>query len=434
MAFNNFGEVLIQALQAGEQAKRRRDLDAQEDEERKLRIDAFKHQQRELELEGRYKAFSRSREGVKEAAGAMEGRPLDELVQRMTMGQFASPEQGELPARGLDVTTIPTAPGAPPAPINRRQFQIPGSDEFGIPGYTQTPTSLEEIIGAQTAAKMRDVSLTPQKVGPGETVTLPATGQTIATGGPAAEPTVTIQTVDARGNPITRVLPRSEAAGQAFPAQPPQRDPVAQELARVRLDAARDTATSGGDAGTRALAEMAASNPSVLQGLTPTETGRVRKILALDPALRQQFDAARMAGIREPASRVLTALDDLIAPDANGEWRLTDGARALYGIGPGRILSLRPGSAGANARAALNQVTGNLTLDLIGQMKAQSRTGATGFGQLSERELGVIESAATVLKGEISESRALQELVTMRERFDKVMQDGSAEADPLGIR
>ena len=136
-ALNNFGEVLIQALQAGEQAKRARLRDQQEDEERKLRIDAFKHQQKELELEGRYKAFARSREGDKEAASALEGQPLAQLPTSI------SATGGTI---GSGMNTVPD--------IRARiqPQQIRGSEEFGVKGYEVTPKSVEQIIAAQTAA------------------------------------------------------------------------------------------------------------------------------------------------------------------------------------------------------------------------------------------------------------------------------------------
>ena len=48
-------------------------------------------------------------------------------------------------------------------------------------------------------------------------------------------------------------------------------------------------------------------------------------------------------------------------------------------------------------KAAINNLKGMLTIDQLLELKRQSRTGATGFGALSERELSVIENAASRL-------------------------------------
>ncbi len=203
------------------------------------------------------------------------------------------------------------------------------------------------------------------------------------------------------------------------------------ETARKKYaDAGRETKEGGDDVS--AIAAMAAQNPAVLQGLTPTVTGAVLGAIAKDPKLRSQYEQTRMEPIRAQAQTALSTLDDLldVDPKTGKVLGLKSGAKSLYGKGLDRMSRYIPGSEAATAKAALDQVTGQLVLDIIGQMKAQSRTGSTGFGQLNIRELGVIESAATVLKGEISEAKALQELTKLRERFAKVLQPAAAERTP----
>lgn len=99
--------------------------------------------------------------------------------------------------------------------------------------------------------------------------------------------------------------------------------------------------------------------------------------------------------------------------------RLKPGVGALYGSVQGALpegaAALFGGKEAGNARAALNGLISLLDIETIKSMKEQSRTGATGFGALSEKELAVLENAATTLRGRtMDESSALRELVRIR--------------------
>lgn len=184
-----------------------------------------------------------------------------------------------------------------------------------------------------------------------------------------------------------------------------------------------------------ATARMVADNPSMLQGLTPTLTGGVIQAIAANPQLRAKYEAARMAPVVAAANQTLNAMKDLVTVDPNtGQVTgLTAGAASLYGSNIlDRALSFKFGSAGATARAALNMVTGQQVLDMLKTMKEQSKTGATGFGQLSVRELGVLESAATMLKGEISQPRAAMLLKDIYDRLQKIVQPAAQAPAPGG--
>lgn len=235
------------------------------------------------------------------------------------------------------------------------------------------------------------------------------------------------------GTPEVKTPPNptevSLAADAASPDSP-TRDQSAGALGLLKQLRAREVPPVTPDTDLRGLAALLARQPSLSQNLTPGMQGQVMKIVANDPALLGQYEQTRMAPLRASATRLLTTLDDLMTVDDRaGTERLTPGARGLYGLGPGRLLRFKPGSQEANAKASLDQVVGNLTLNMLSEAKAQSRTGATGFGQLSHRELDVIESAATILKGEISEARALQELLKIRGAILKMLQPGPGERD-----
>lgn len=201
------------------------------------------------------------------------------------------------------------------------------------------------------------------------------------------------------------------------------------ERERARL---RPTAGSGPSADILPLARMVAASPGVLQGVNPTMVGQVMNAIASDDTLRRQYDDTRMAPIRTNASNLLSAVDKLVSVGPSGKGALTPGAEALFGeFTPASARGFIPGQNATDAYAALQQVMGRQVLDLIGQMKEQSRTGATGFGALSTRELDVLQSAATKLTNRLSHEGALEELMSIRNALLKIGQDapGSTRSD-----
>ena len=72
--------------------------------------------------------------------------------------------------------------------------------------------------------------------------------------------------------------------------------------------------------------------------------------------------------------------------------------------------SFFPGET-SDASAALDRLQGRVVVDLLNEMKNQSRTGATGFGALSGPELKLLEDAASQLNSSlITDKRAAEEL------------------------
>ena len=211
---------------------------------------------------------------------------------------------------------------------------------------------------------------------------------------------------------------------------------AAQDMAGARRPPATaqpsqpQTSSAPVDPADRALAELAARTGE-LPGGTPSLRGRVLRAMASDPALLGQYEQKRMEPIRAQAQIMLTALGDLLTLD--GE--LTTGGRRLFGE---RLPVILRGAgieqSQVDANASLRQITGQQVVDLIREMKGQSQTGATGFGQLNIRELDIILSAATRLTQRISEPLAKAELQTLREKFSKMLQpspnEGSQNAGP----
>ena len=196
---------------------------------------------------------------------------------------------------------------------------------------------------------------------------------------------------------VMRVNPRTgrlETLGQTpkgthfvtEPPSPPDRS-VANELGRMRIDAAREKLEVSKQATTNkrnASIRMVEDTIGVIDELRDPNTGKLR------PGLTPAIGGSRMAG--------------------------------------GALLSMIPGSPEANARASLNRLKSQMVVDLIKEMKGQSQTGATGFGQLNLKELETLQQAASKLDPNQSEEVFAQELGRIRDKLHLVYQDQGVEA------
>ena len=74
-----------------------------------------------------------------------------------------------------------------------------------------------------------------------------------------------------------------------------------------------------------------------------------------------------------------------------------------------------------NWTANLDKLKSKLVLDVMAELKSASKTGSTGFGQLSEKELKVLQDAATALKGDLSEKDAEKYLNQIEDKANKIL-------------
>jgi hypothetical protein len=74
-----------------------------------------------------------------------------------------------------------------------------------------------------------------------------------------------------------------------------------------------------------------------------------------------------------------------------------------------------------NWRANYEKLISKNVLDTLRQMKSDSKTGASGFGQLSEKELAVLMNASTVLKRNMSEEDAKRYIEVMKKPLLKII-------------
>lgn len=115
--------------------------------------------------------------------------------------------------------------------------------------------------------------------------------------------------------------------------------------------------------------------------------------------------------LQDRTQLVLEEIDRLLRPDKKD---LTVAVKNITGLGRLALRQRIPGSPEADADVSLTRLGSQRVIDLIGEMKEQSRTGATGFGQLSERELAVLAEAATRLSTRQSPQALLDAVLQIR--------------------
>lgn len=74
-----------------------------------------------------------------------------------------------------------------------------------------------------------------------------------------------------------------------------------------------------------------------------------------------------------------------------------------------------------NWEANVNKLLSQKVIDVMGEMKKASKTGASGFGQLSEKELAVLQGASTALKRDLNPEDALKYLDEIERIHKKVL-------------
>ena len=103
--------------------------------------------------------------------------------------------------------------------------------------------------------------------------------------------------------------------------------------------------------------------------------------------------------------------------------KVKGGSQYFGALGP--IPTINPwGFERKGWEAEVQKLLSGKIVNLMGEMKAQSRTGATGFGQLNRGELKLLQEASTALNRGLSPQQALGYLTTMEEKLKKVTSGG----------
>ncbi len=153
---------------------------------------------------------------------------------------------------------------------------------------------------------------------------------------------------------------------------------------------------------------------------TPTGTPPVKQPTFVSKT-NQLKQPVNLAAIRANTQETLGALSELL--DDDNKLRPEVGKYVGLGRASGFLEKYIPGAEARTAQAKMDRLKNLLTINLIGEMKAQSRTGATGFGQLSSRELDVLEKGASKLDPGIEKQAFESELVRIKNKLRLILMD-----------
>jgi len=81
----------------------------------------------------------------------------------------------------------------------------------------------------------------------------------------------------------------------------------------------------------------------------------------------------------------------------------------------------------------INKLLSQKVVDLITTMKSASQTGATGFGQLSEREGQLLREASTALSKDLDKETAMGYLNDMEKIYEKIISKGAGKKTAGGF-
>lgn len=177
----------------------------------------------------------------------------------------------------------------------------------------------------------------------------------------------------------------------------------------------------------RELATIAASGQSESRGLRNQLTQ-----MQIDAAKEKQ-DAAKTAArhaddaVTQYGNDISSVVGELIDEHGNLRPEVAGVVGALDARTP-------DWSEGANsALAKIDRLISLLDINKLREMKAQSKTGASGFGALSEKELGVLESSGSTLRNRrVGEGTYAAELKRIASTIRKPSGAGGAAQTPAG--
>jgi hypothetical protein len=148
------------------------------------------------------------------------------------------------------------------------------------------------------------------------------------------------------------------------------------------------------------------------QGDVPTTASAIQSAKEKQAALERQDDT-----IQKFRGDILNVIDQIL--DKDGELR--PNVAGVVGTYAGMIPeSIWFGAENQKGLAAINRLQGLLNIEKMGELKQQSPTGATGFGQFTERELDMLESAAATIRNRAQGAEAFAE--EMRRLRDEMLE------------
>jgi hypothetical protein len=134
----------------------------------------------------------------------------------------------------------------------------------------------------------------------------------------------------------------------------------------------------------------------------------------------------------------LDALNIIMPPQIDGSYKPTEAFLYTQGKSGFWSKAFVEGTEVQSAWSVIDFIVANQILETINRMKSQSATGATGFGQLSEAELLVLQQASTRLRSSqqkdragITEADAVAVVNDLRRIFDKLYRETLPQSDSV---
>lgn len=104
---------------------------------------------------------------------------------------------------------------------------------------------------------------------------------------------------------------------------------------------------------------------------------------------------------------------------------ITEIEKGMGNFGIQGIIPAFPGTSKSNWQANIDKLLSSKIIEVMTDMKTASKTGATGFGQLSNKELEVLRQSSTQLKKTLSPQDAKRYLEIRKEKLQKILQSNS---------
>ena len=176
----------------------------------------------------------------------------------------------------------------------------------------------------------------------------------------------------------------------------------------------------------------AMTNAPAPPGYLKTPKGFLQDPSYVDPMEQQKLDEASTQKLAEEESLKSSAQDNL-----NTIQKVKEGSKYFGPLGGLPSIAAPENFLGMNSKGYgerkdwennTNKLLSQKVIDIISEMKRVSKTGATGFGQLSEKEGAILQQASTALSRDLPEEQALHYLNEMERIHKKVLGvDGGME-------
>ena len=215
---------------------------------------------------------------------------------------------------------------------------------------------------------------------------------------------------------------QAQAAQQARADQLKAQQEAATQRQQDKLEADAARAREHDDT----LRVIAAGNQSMHRDVAATAQDAKAQREADKKAEKDKADSIARQSALSSIDETEASLDELIDQKTG---QLKPGVSGTAGIDSFR--SYIPGTDAANASASLSRLRDQLVVGLMGELKRQSRTGATGFGALSEKELAILQDSAAKLSTRQSDEALRQELIRLRGKLSGMRQRAGGGA-PAG--